>query len=713
MKKALKLIVIVLILLVVLLAIGLTILVNKIDPNDYKPQISTQVQQITGRKLTIAGNIQWSLFPWVGLKVSDMTLGNPSGFGDKANFATVKQADVSVRLLPLIIGNIDIGTLKLQAPRLHLITLTNGKTNFDFSVAAEKEDKKRSSKAVKTPVKKSSASPMQINIQDLVIDDGLFVWDNQKNKQHIQISEFDLSGKKINTHKAFPMKLSFAVENKQPAMSARVLLSGRLLANLKKQRYQFSPLSVDIKTKSDIFSRGKSSFTAKTQLDVDLEKQTFVLSQLSSEIDGVSIVAKATGEKITSQPVIKGSLAVTTFNPKKVMAVLGQKVQTKKSRALTKASIKTDFLLSKTEFDLNNLMLMLDDSHLTGYLDGNRDKHTANVDLQLDQINLDDYLPPKSKKVAQHKAAVTTSSTNKQTDARHTTLPTWVKTLRVLHADGKLRIGQLELSNLMLTHMRFDLKADSGKVTLSPMQAKLYGGTYKGSVNMNVQSAQPTLNFKQTLSDLDLGALMKALTGRSLITGQLQFELNASSAGLNSTTLLQNMQGKGKFKVNSGVFHGIDVNQQIRNIDKLVSANLTDLSQIPGLGKGQTAFSRMSGTFDLKNGYASNQDFILASKEFQVTGQGRVNLLTQGIDYRLNIGAGDQSDTALFDRMERILGVDTVPLVVSGTLTNLNVSPDLMGMQKQILKNKGKQVIQGAGQQLQNASQKLRGLIKF
>ena len=713
MKKTVKLIAIVLISLVILLAIGLTILINTVDPNDYKSQISAQVQQITGRTLTINGNIQWSLFPWVGLKVADVTLSNPPGFGAKADFATVQQAGVSVRLLPLMIGKVDIGTLKLKTPTLHLITLANGKTNFDFSVAAEKDDKKTVSKSVKTPHKTSSASPMQINIQDLVIDDGSLVWDNQKSKQHVSISEFDLSGKKINTHKAFPMTLRFTVENKQPAMSARVFLSGRLLANLEKQHYRLSPLSVDIDAKSDVFSGGKLSFAAKTQLDIDLDKQTFVLDQLNSQIDDVNIVAKATGEQITSQPVVKGSLAITTFNPKKVMAVLGQKVRTKKSRALTKASIKTDFLVSKTEFDLNNLMLMLDDSRLTGYLDGNRDKHTANVNLQLDQINLDDYLPPKSKKVVQHKAPATTPATAKQTDASHATTPAWVKTLRVLRADGKLRIGQLQLSHLTLTHMRFDLKADSGKVALSPMQAQLYGGLYKGAINIDAQPAMPTLDFKQTLSDIDLGALTKALTGRSLMTGQLQFNLHANSAGFNSTTLLQNMKGRGEFNVNNGVFQGIDIDQQIRNIDKLVSANLTDLSQIPNLGKGQTAFSRISGTFDLKNGYASNQDFMLLSKEFQVTGQGRLNLVTQGIDYRLNIGAGDQGNAALFERMEKTLGVDTVPLLVSGTLTNPKVSPDLIDMQKQILKNKGKEMIQGAGAQLQNASQKLRGLIKF
>ena len=69
-----------LVLLVIIIAIsGLISLPFIIDPNDYKQEISDQVEQFSGRKLTLEGDIGLSVFPWIALELGPLSLSNAKG----------------------------------------------------------------------------------------------------------------------------------------------------------------------------------------------------------------------------------------------------------------------------------------------------------------------------------------------------------------------------------------------------------------------------------------------------------------------------------------------------------------------------------------------------------------------------------------------------------------------------------------------------------
>ena len=69
--KVLGLIFLGLLLLVVALGFALTQL---FDPNDYKDEIRQLARDKANLELSINGDIGWSLFPWLGLELTDTTL---------------------------------------------------------------------------------------------------------------------------------------------------------------------------------------------------------------------------------------------------------------------------------------------------------------------------------------------------------------------------------------------------------------------------------------------------------------------------------------------------------------------------------------------------------------------------------------------------------------------------------------------------------------
>ena len=88
MRTVLKLILIVIIIAVA----SLVALPFVVDPNDYKDEISSQVEKATGRNLTLQGDIGLSVFPWIALELGPLSLSNAQGF--KADsFAKVEAAE--------------------------------------------------------------------------------------------------------------------------------------------------------------------------------------------------------------------------------------------------------------------------------------------------------------------------------------------------------------------------------------------------------------------------------------------------------------------------------------------------------------------------------------------------------------------------------------------------------------------------------------------
>src|SRR5699024_6553349 len=101
MARALKCILIAVVTLVVVLAAAVITVVVLVDPNAYKDEIAQAVEQRTGRKLTIAGDIDLTFFPWLGLKLGSARLSDAPGFGGQP-FVQLDGARLAVAVWPLL-----------------------------------------------------------------------------------------------------------------------------------------------------------------------------------------------------------------------------------------------------------------------------------------------------------------------------------------------------------------------------------------------------------------------------------------------------------------------------------------------------------------------------------------------------------------------------------------------------------------------------------
>ena len=149
--KIIRYLVIALVVLVIVFVAGAVILVATVDPNDYKEEIVAKVKDVTGRDLKLEGDIGFSFFPKLGVKLGQAEFGNAAGFG-KEPFAKVQKVGVSVDLLSLLKFKVQADTIELEGLRVNLQKNKNGKTNWDdLSGNSSSPAESSSSSAFRTP----------------------------------------------------------------------------------------------------------------------------------------------------------------------------------------------------------------------------------------------------------------------------------------------------------------------------------------------------------------------------------------------------------------------------------------------------------------------------------------------------------------------------------------------------------------------------------
>ncbi len=101
----------------------------------YKPQLEDYGQQLTGREVVIAGDVDARLFPWPRLTATNVIVANEEGFND----APLLAADAMIArfsLAGLVNGSFQVEEIEFDAPQLNLVRAGSGTMNWTMRPAA-------------------------------------------------------------------------------------------------------------------------------------------------------------------------------------------------------------------------------------------------------------------------------------------------------------------------------------------------------------------------------------------------------------------------------------------------------------------------------------------------------------------------------------------------------------------------------------------------
>jgi AsmA protein len=279
--------------------IGLVVFVN---PNDLKPQISQAVTKFTGRQLQLGGDIQWTIWPWLGLQLNDAKLTNNPGFGDKP-LAQIQKLEIQVRLFPLLHKQLEIGKLQIHGLNLYLVKNAKGQVNWEGPLTSSQKTSNNSENNLSDSLK-----PIGFIVTGLDIRDGHIIYiDQQKNKQ-FEITGLQLKSANLAINKSSPFDIQFNLNTNSPTINAAVKLRSNITLSANRKNIEFNDLNLNTLLKGPSYPKGELPLSLKGHIDIDLNKQEIIADKLIAILNQITLNGRVTVQHILNNPSFAGTL---------------------------------------------------------------------------------------------------------------------------------------------------------------------------------------------------------------------------------------------------------------------------------------------------------------------------------------------------------------------------------------------------------------------
>ncbi len=701
MAKLLKIIFAVLSALILLIVIAAVLLPMIIDPNDFKPEITAVVKKYSGRTLSIDGDLELSVFPWLGIATGKMSLSNAPGFPGQP-FAVIEESNIKVKLLPLFSREIVVSRVVLKGLALNLARNRQGISNWDdFSNRGKRPESPATQPDTAEPGDATGAQRQttisSLRVAGISIEDGAIAWDDQQSDRHIRISQLQLQTDSLAPDKPIAIDLAFNMLGGQPETSETIALSTDLTVTEQLDKFTLQSLHLKSITEGETIPGGKLTAQLDANIMIDTAAEKLLISDLVLNSGALTLKTNISGEKILTAASFQGPVQIDAFNPRQLLRQLHiEQPRMKDDKALTHLAMRFDLQATADSANLQNQKITLDDSNIAGSMQiKNFAQPGIHFNYHIDAIDLDRYLPepvneatdgdkkqpPHTTSNARQSAAPSSEQKTRKPSRQKSDALLPLETLRKLDATGRITIGTLKVQGLNMRDVTLQLSAKDGRISSQHACKHFYRGSYAGSLKINAQGDRPRLSLQEKITAIQIEPLLQDLGGKFQMTGTVNAAAALHSSGNNITSLKAALRGKLNFIAKDGVVKGISAQKIIDRGEALIKGK-----PLPAHDKNdQTPYSEISGSAKIINGVIDNDDFFVKSSSLRVNGKGTADLKTSKIDYQATAKLLKREATATTP--EKIKGLPVI-VDITGTFDKPVYTLDVKSMLTE--KNKAK-----------------------
>ncbi|WP_370337202.1 AsmA family protein [Parvularcula marina] len=568
--------------LIALLVIAVLVIPMFLPASVYKDKIEAAASEALGREVRIGGATNVSIFP-AHVTVTGLTVANAEGY-EAEYFASVSEADIGVKLLPLLSKRVEITKFHLKEPIIRLEAGADG-GNWIMGGAPAAEP---------TPESTGGQGGLNdVHLGDVQLTDG----------------EVTYKGTDGKVWTATDANLTLTLDS----LSEPLGLKGTMVV-------QGEPSSVE------------ASFTTPRRY-AEEGAADMALNMTVGENKADMKLA------LTDELAFNGDLDIDFPALRSLFALAGAKLGTDQGFERLRLDGPVSGTTSRLAFG-QGTELEFDDIKGTGNVtidvSGARPNITGNLDLGT--LNLIPYLPPEPEELAAVKSGDAKSFPAWSEE------PMDFSALGAVDTDLSVKTDKVILPSLEIGESDLNMRARNGDVLVNVNQTSLYGGTGKGTVRMNV-AGTPRIDMNMALSGVNAGTVAKEVAGITRLNGIGDISLtNLSASGRSQAELVRNLNGDISLDLNDGIIKGINLGKigrsAMQTYDQLTgeggglnAANaLTAFDAIINQARGpaeETDFSDLLLGLTARNGVVTAQRLSLAGPYFEISGDGEVNLPNQ------------------------------------------------------------------------------------
>ncbi|MFH1153561.1 MAG: AsmA family protein [Pseudomonadota bacterium] len=622
---------------ILLVGAAIVILPRVVDVAQYKPAVEQKVSQAIGRPFHLGGDLDLSVFPWLGVSFTDLHLGNLPGFKEK-DLLLIKSFEARVKLVPLLSKEIQISRIVLDGPQLILERRRDGSVSWEgLGKSGEAVKSKKDSKTVSPPAAPGeTALPVKsLAVESIAVTHGRILWRDHVAGVEKEVSDVTLELTDVTLDK--PVRISFSA-----VVDGKIVgLSGTL-----------GPL-------------GKDPGKGTIPMDITVS----ALNQISLRLAG-SVSQPA------SDPRFEMTLGLAPFSLRKLMVALGQEfpVKTKDPGVLDRIALDMKLKGDTKRVAISDGRLKLDDSTMDFTANATDfSKPDITVDASLDRLDVDRYLPP-----AESNSPAVAGSAGPDSAPRETAGIDYAP-LRKPIVDARFVVKTLKVHNATLEDLLVKVTGQKGVFNLDPLSMKLYQGTVSVKARFDARAEVPGTTVEFQTRGVSTGPLIRDVMAKDLLEGAMVADAALSFSGDTPESIQKNLDGKGELVFTDGAIVGIDLAGMVRNTASSFGLVNKDLE------KPRTDFAELRVPFSIAGGIVQLLDAAMKSPLLRVTASGKVDLVRTSLDIKVDPkfvatlkGQGDAQNRK---------GL-SVPVFVTGTFEKPKFEPDLAGILKNEMPDK-------------------------
>ena len=611
-----------------------------VDPSDYRAVINRHATEAVGQPVEMLGDMALTFSPLPTVAVEGIRVANPDGF-EAAWFAELTSVRATVAPRELLRGNLAFTTVEADDVTIELERNQDGNSNW--RAVADGLDANEDEPALAfSGIRSASVDTLTLNHAD-----------RQRGiRQRLVLQE--LSVEQLVRGGAGAVTTNWLTDGSVLG-EAEGTLSGRfeLSDTLEPQRLELTDLQTALTLPMDGADPLPLQVTALVELDLggetaNLSKLTVTGDELRAELDG-ELQWPSGGVTLSGAYVITDE----AFRDR-LRTVTGRDPEAEDPDALQRIHTAGSFEWQQQRLRLEEFRLELDDSTLEGHLDARfGDNPLWEFHAALDMIALDRYTPEVF-----------------DPDTVRAALEFILDAVPGIGLDGTLEFGAVEALGLELTDIRAQARSQGDELTISPLEATVYGGSYYGTFNIPLDGSPYSIWFEQRIEGMSLGEVLDTVVGWAVIEATADTQWSGFFTGMHWPDIRDSLQAEGSLALHDGQINRFSLRQMIEDA---VPSALGGADHDPFTEDATTPFSRISGELEVADGVLENADARAASEYFVVGGSGKLDIAAVELDYDLELTMVEPFATESERLLELLMGV-TIPLHLHGPLNSLEIS---------------------------------------
>ncbi|HZJ95874.1 MAG TPA: AsmA family protein [Thiopseudomonas sp.] len=655
MKSLSKLIGLLLLGILLLLVAAGFALTHFFDPNDYKEEIREQALKHANLELELNGDIGWSLFPWLGIEITDAKVASATTPNDP--FADLRLLGLSVKVLPLLRKEIQMSDIRIDGLNLNLHRDAQGIGNWEqigqpHSAEVSTRPASQPATSAEQTASQAPATPasqaLQININSLIVNGARIDYLDEQSGQQFNLESVQLTTGAIRDAEPIAIKLSGFLANAQPLLRARIELTTKANIDQVLQRYLLDDLRIAGEASGEPFNGKTANFSARGNLLYDQAASVARWDNLRLSVNQLKALGELQVKQLDQDPQLSGALSVASVNLQEFLKGIGIELPAMADqKALSHFEFNSRLQGTSNSLLFNEMALSLDQTAFTGSA-GIKDFQSTLVFAQLqgDQLDANRYLPPAKEKTTSPRQAEVKQQAQQAGKSGTTPLPkapsnsAWstepmlpIEQLAEINADLQLTLDELRIDAFDISQAKLNLTAKQGVITLNNLQGRLFNGEFQTSASLDSTAQQPLLTLKHRTQNIPVEKVLAALDEEVVVTGLLDNTMDLRTRGNSQQAWVNNLNGQLNFALHEGVLPGADLERQLC----IGIATLNRKRLQPSTGSQDTRFNDLNGSLNIRNGVAHNPDLRVTIPGLAVNGKGDIDLRVLSLDYSLGI----------------------------------------------------------------------------